>query len=94
MPKLKRDDKYTLNLDALAEKLSLTRSRTLALIYESKIQEDEASFRVFTLGSVKMKRYSKVALDRLRTIIDAGADLDEIWAKHRHKIAVGKKRVK
>lgn len=87
-------DKYTLNLDALAEKLKLTRSRTLALVYETRIQEDDGCFRLFTLGSVRMKRYSKVALDRLRTVLDGGADVGAIWAKHRHRIAVGKKRSK
>ncbi len=81
-------DKYTMGLKKLAAHLKLTMPKTLALVREYGIQDDPEAFRVFRLGSVEQKSYSKKALDLLREKLGAA---DEVWQKHRTALATGRK---
>jgi len=81
-------DKFNLGLNQLAEKLGITGPRTLALVREFKLHDDEDSFRAVTIGSQCYKRYSKKALDFLREKLGA---VEEVWQKHRSSLSKGKK---
>ena len=81
---------YNLSRDEMAEKLGLTGPRTCALIAELNLQDDPDCYRVLRRKSSTFKAYSKKALDRLRTEITRGIDVEEVWLRHRHKCG-GKK---
>lgn len=85
-------DKFNLTSDDLAGKLGLSRSKTLALIREFKIQDDPECFRALRRNTQTFKGYSKKAFDRLRDELDRGADVEGIWAKHRPRLAPGRRR--
>ncbi len=55
-------DKFNLSLSDLAEKLELSSPRTLALVYELRLQDDPKCFHRLSKGSVSLKGYSKTAL--------------------------------
>ncbi|MEW6546398.1 MAG: DUF3644 domain-containing protein [Bacillota bacterium] len=84
-------DKYNLSRDDIAQKLNLSGPRTSALILELGIQEDPECFKVLRRKATTLKGYSKAALDRLRSAINAGIDADAVWEKHKHRF-VGRKR--
>ena len=73
-------DTYNLGLYQLADNLGVTAPKTIALIREYKVQEDAAMFRELVAGTQKYKRYSKKALDFLRTKV---AEVEAVWKKHR-----------
>lgn len=81
-------DKFSLGLHQLAEKLGISAPRTLALIREYQIHDDEDSFRAVTVGSQCYKRYSKKALDCLRERLSV---VEEVWRKHRSALSRRKK---
>jgi hypothetical protein len=85
-------DVFTLSLDDLAKKLEQNRSRTLALVYECKIQEDPRLYRVLKRKSQTHKGYSKKALDVLRSAL-LTADMDLVWQQNKHRITGKKKTV-
>ena len=76
---------FNLGLKDLAKKLDLTRSKTLALIYEMDIQSNPEYYRELKRSSQIFKSYSKKALDRLREGIKT-ADIDAIWARQRPRL--------
>jgi hypothetical protein len=59
-------DFYNLSLRALADNLSMSPPRALALIHFTKAKDVEDYFHVFKIGSQTHKRYSRLALDFLR----------------------------
>ena len=72
-------DRYSMNLPALAENLSLTQPRTLALIRCLGLQTDGDCYREFRMGKSSVyKRYSPEALGRLRASLDK-VNMDEVW---------------
>ncbi len=72
---------YSLNLTQLAEKLGLTKPRTLALIRHQRIQELDDCYKEITMGKAVFKRYSPVALDRLKKALP-DVDMDDVWINH------------
>jgi len=85
-------DKYNLGRDDLAKKLGISGPRTSALILELKIHDDQNCFKVLRRKSTTLKGYSKVALDRIRSAIESGIDVDEVWRKHRDKFGAKKRK--
>jgi hypothetical protein len=79
-------DKFNLSVTDLANKLSMTTPRTLALVYELRIQEDEESYRELRKGKVVHKGYSKKALDMLRKAVSEGA-AEQAWGNYRSRLA-------
>jgi len=75
-------DFYTLGLMNLADHLGLSSSKLLAVINELEIQNNHEYFKIFKIGSVVHKRYSKKALDRLREALPT-IDIDAIWTKRK-----------
>lgn len=73
-------DKFNLGLVQLAEKLGISTARTQALILEFRVRDDTEMYRMVTIGSQQMKRYSKKALDLLRSKLDV---VEDAWRKHR-----------
>jgi hypothetical protein len=71
-------DFYSLGLNGLASKLSLSSPRTLALIRHLKLQDDDDHFKEIRIGASKFKRYSALALDRLKKELP-GLDIEKIW---------------
>jgi hypothetical protein len=84
-------DKYNLGRDDLAKKLGISGPKTSALIIELGIQDDPECFKILRRKSSTFKGYSKVALDKLRSAIEGGIDVEKVWQKHRHRF-VGRKR--
>jgi len=85
-------DKYNLGRDDLAKKLGISGPRTSALILELKLQDEEGCYKVLRRKSTVFKCYSKIALDRLRSAIDGGLDVDAVWARQRHHFGAKKRR--
>ncbi|MEO5349440.1 MAG: hypothetical protein H7836_07335 [Magnetococcus sp. YQC-3] len=83
-------DKFSLGRDDLAKKVTLSGPKTSAMIVELDLKSDPECYREIPVGSQKLKRYSKKALDKLRDAISNGVDPDAIWKKHRHLF--GKKK--
>jgi len=73
---------YSLNLTALSEKVGLSGPRLLAVVKHLKLQEDTEFFKEFRIGSVKFKRYSSKALDKIKNML-SGLDLEKIWQRYR-----------
>jgi hypothetical protein len=75
-------DYYSLGLQQLAEKLSITRPRTFALVQHLKIQQDADAYKEIKIGKVVYKRYSPKALQVLQEALPR-VDMAEVWRKHR-----------
>jgi hypothetical protein len=73
---------YSLNLTRLAQKLNLTMPKALALVRSESIQKSTDCYKEITIGKSTFKRYSEIALDRLKEVFPT-ADMDAIWAKYR-----------
>lgn len=83
-------DKFNMGLNDVAAKLELTTWRVQAMIREYALADDIESFREFKIGATRLKRYSKKALDLLRSKIDTA---EECWTKHGYALThPGKKR--
>jgi hypothetical protein len=77
-------DKFNLGLNQLAENLGVSAPRTTALVREYKIMEDSECFREIAIGSQRHRRYSKKALDLLRTKV---GEVETVWTKHRSALS-------
>ena len=75
-------DYYSLGLMLLAEKTGLSVPRTLAVVKELRLQEDDDYYKVFRFGKSEHKRYSAKALDRLRKELPE-LDMDDIWDRNK-----------
>lgn len=73
-------DFYSLGLHDLADKIKLTRPRTLALIRYLKLQESDEYYKEITIGKSRHKRYSHKALDKMKKSLP-DVDIDDIWEK-------------
>lgn len=85
-------DKYNLSRDDLAKKLGLSGPKTSALILDLEIQNDPDCFKVLRRKSTTFKGYSKVALDRLQSVIANGVDVNATWEKHKNKFGARKRK--
>lgn len=72
---------YSLGLTQLAKKLRMTMPKTLALVRHQKIQDSEDCYKEMRVGKSTFKRYSAIALDRLKSAIQE-VDMEEVWLKH------------
>lgn len=75
-------DFYSLGRDGVAQKCGLTPPRTTAVIRHLSLQEDPEYFKRIMIGNVRHDRYSMKAVERIRTEIAAGLDLDQVWTRH------------
>jgi len=82
-------DKFNLGLRQLAGHLNLSAPRTLAMIREFRVHADSDMYRELEIGSLKIKRYSKNALDLLRTKVHLA---EECWGKHRKDLSGRRRR--
>jgi len=73
---------YSLGLNQLAEHLDLTAPKTLAIVKELKLQDDEECFKEIQVGKARYKRYSQTALERIRAQLPS-LDLDEVWKRNK-----------
>ena len=81
-------DKFNMGLGQVAKHLGITGPRTLAMIREYGIGADADSFRELTVGSQIYKRYSKKALDYLRSKLTT---VEACWEKQRKALSERKK---
>jgi hypothetical protein len=72
-------DFYSLGLKDLADKMKISRPRTLALVKHLNLQSSSEYFKVVQIGGVTFKRYSMKALDELQKALKA-VDMDKIWS--------------
>ena len=75
-------DFYSLGLNDLARKLETTAPKLGALITADGVQRNLDYFKEIHIGKATYKRYSRMALDCLRTRLK-DVDLDTIWRQHR-----------
>jgi hypothetical protein len=71
-------DFYNLGAKKIAEHLGITVPKTLAAVEYFALQEDEEYFKEIVVGSTRHRRYSKKALDRLRSELEVHS-IDGIW---------------
>lgn len=71
---------YSLGLKELAEKLTLTRPKALALIRYSNIQNSDDYYKEIKVGKSTFKRYSPKALHELKNKLEQ-VSMDEVWNK-------------
>ena len=76
---------FNLGRDELAKKLAISRPRTLALIFELRLQDDKDCYRELRRKSQLIKGYSQKALNRLRDALET-IDMDDVWARHKAKL--------
>ena len=79
-------DKFNMGLPKLAENLGTTQPKALAMIRELNVQADAEMFREVRIGKTTFRRYSKKALDFLRSRIET---IGECWAKRRKELTGG-----
>ena len=85
-------DFYSMGLNDLADKLTTTSPKLLALIVADQMQTNPDYFKLVRIGRTAHKRYSPEALNRLRARIKE-VDLDAIWQQHRPRPAAKRSRV-
>ena len=85
-------DKYNMGRDDVANKLGLSGPRTSAIVLELGIQDDEDCFKVLRRKKSEFKGYSKVALDRIRRALDDGLNIEDVWARQRHRFGAPKRK--
>lgn len=71
-------DFYNLGATRLAEQLGITLPKTVAAIEYFGLQGDEEYFKEIVVGSVRHKRYSHKALERLQRELETHS-IDYIW---------------
>ena len=69
---------YCYGLRDVARKLARTEPKLLVLIEELGLQSNSDMFKVLTVGSLRSKRYSVKAVDRLRAALQT-MDLEALW---------------
>ena len=75
-------DFYSLGLKQLAKKIGLGQNKALAVVRHLKIQESEEFFKEVKISKSKFKRYSILALDKIKGELP-NLDLDEVWNKNK-----------
>jgi hypothetical protein len=92
---IKKVDKlafFNLGLLDLAKKCEVSSPKALAIIDFLEIKNDPECFAAFRIGSQDFKRYSQVALDRIKRALPT-LDLAAIWSKHKPKGKAPRKAV-
>lgn len=69
---------YSLGLYDIANKVGLSRSKTLAIVRYLKLQDDVSAYKEITIGKTHFKRYSPEALRKIKDAIP-GLDLGAVW---------------
>lgn len=78
-------DFYSLGAKQLAEKLSLTLPKTVAIVDHLGIRSHSECYKEIKIGSAVFKRYSPKALEAITEALK-NESADDIWAKrHRRK---------
>lgn len=72
---------YSLGLRDVANKLSITVPKALALVRCLQIQQSSEYFKEVKIGSSVFKRYSPKGLDKMKKEIRK-LDIDEVWTKY------------
>lgn len=71
-------DHYSLGAQQLADKLGLTRPKTLAIVDYFGFRNDADCYKEFKIGNQSHKRYSPKAIDRIKQALET-VTADEIW---------------
>ena len=74
--------KYHISASELAERLELTRPRTLALRRHLALDENEDYRHVFVFDSQRIPRYSEAAVESMLEALGE-VDMDAVWEEHR-----------
>ncbi|MDD5127642.1 MAG: hypothetical protein PHR43_06090 [Dehalococcoidales bacterium] len=73
-------DFYSLGLKEVAEKVGLTRQKTLAMVRYLKIEGNLEYFKIIPIGKVNYKRYSQKAVNYISEQLPQ-VSMEEIWKK-------------
>lgn len=72
---------YSLSSTSISKKIALSIPKTLALVKALSIQDNPEYFKEFVIGSLHLKRYSKKALEYIKTEMPK-LNIDEVWQKY------------
>ncbi len=75
---------YNLGVRKIARKLKISEPKTIAIIEELEIKNDPELYKVFRVDSSEYKRYSKKALEYIKSKLD-NLDINEVWVKYKDK---------
>ena len=73
-------DYYSLGAKQLADKVSLTMPKAIAVVEYLKLREDQECYKEFKVGKTRHKRYFQEAIRKLQNALEEKS-ADEIWAK-------------
>lgn len=73
-------DFYNLGAKQLAKKLGITVSKIVAVVDYFKLRSDPECYKEFKSGSMVLKRYSPIAIERIREYLQSES-VEEVWAK-------------
>lgn len=79
-------DFYNLGAKQVAEKLSTSIPKAIAVVDHLKLRSKPDCYKEFKIGSLLHKRYSQKALDEIRIALNK-ENLDDIWASRNGKRA-------
>jgi hypothetical protein len=73
-------DFYNLGATQLANKLGITVNKLVAVVDYFKLRSDPECYKEFKAGSMVLKRYSPIAIERIREYLNSES-VEEVWAK-------------
>jgi hypothetical protein len=73
---------YNLGLNQVAEHINLTAPKALAVVRYSRLQDDADCFKVITLGTQDHKRYSQLALQKIKNALPS-LDMEAVWEQYK-----------
>ena len=74
-------DFYNLGLRQLADHVSLTAPRALAVVRALDLQSNDDYYKKIRIGTAEYKRYSQKAIDRIKAELPT-LDMDAVWERH------------
>ncbi len=77
-------DFYSLSPTQFAEKVSLTRPKSRAVVDQLGLRRDAKCFKEFKMGGVTHARYSPNAIEKIRNALKTES-IDGIWGAHRRQ---------
>ena len=82
--------KFHIGATELATAVGLTGPRSVALRRCLGIDNDPSCRRTFEFGKAKHDRFSDNARNKMKSALDEGIDMDEVWKDHRPRAGMGK----
>jgi hypothetical protein len=72
-------DFYNMGARQLAARVGLTTPKLVAVVRYLQLQNDPECYKEIRIGKVSHKRYSPKAIEKIRSAIQLGLDVDAVW---------------